>query len=163
LLLGSSDSLDSSSESDSSSSSSVSSASRSVGAGPSAAIVASHNRNAKAVTRLTREDSPADSEPDLDPDFFKSANELPAPTAAPPLPFERIPEGQGSKELGKIKSVVGKLMIIEHRAGGLGRGQGSDDILGEGTVVCWKDGRVLGIVRLSLGSGSQGHRPALTV
>lgn len=99
------------------------------------------------MNRLTREGSLADSEPDLDPDFFKSPNELPAPTTAPALPFERIPEGQGSKELGQIKSVVGKLVIIEHRTSGLGRGQGSDDILGEGTVVCWKDGRVLGIVR----------------
>lgn len=69
----------------------------------------------------------------------------------------RIPDGQGARELGVVKSVVGKLMVIAHRVGGSGRT--NEDVLGEGTVVCWKDGRVLGVVRLVPRAAFAAHAP----
>lgn len=68
------------------------------------------------------------------------------------MPFERIPEEDAVRELGVIRNVVGGSVIIEARLEVDARGQplkeGGDAILGEGTIVCWDDGRVLGVVSL---------------
>jgi DNA mismatch repair ATPase MutL len=85
---------------------------------------------------------------DIDETLFASANELPPPSKAPPLPFKRVAEGQEMRELGRVTSVVGKMCVVTQNvkrgAGGILREEG--DVLAEGSVICWKDGRVLGLV-----------------
>ena len=86
--------------------------------------------------------------------MFRSTNELPQPSAAPALPYEQVPFGQQLQELGQITSAVGKQLVIVSKptTRWVGTGSGRKEIvveaeaLGEGSVLCWSDGRVLGLV-----------------
>lgn len=148
-----------SSSSSSSSGSAASTASAQVGRPPTVPNVKQHKKNLIELSRLAPdEDAGSDggSEPDLTSgqDMFRSTNELPQPSTAPPLPFDQVPYGQQLQELGTITSAVGKQLVIASKPSTrwVGTGSGRKEVvvepeaLGEGSVLCWSDGRVLGLV-----------------
>ncbi|CED83873.1 Uncharacterized conserved protein [Phaffia rhodozyma] len=112
-----------------------------------------HKKHLRELKSLIRSPSPASADPILDSDEdegldttrFASANELPPPVEAPPLPMERVDPESTLRELGRIKSAVGKMVVVEcvDKKG--------EDVLGENTIVCWEDGRVLGLVQDTFG------------